>query len=201
MKLTFVRHGLPRSAKAADGERADPDLHPDGARQADALAMWLAQEEIDRVFVSPARRAQQTAAPLCRELDLQPETVADLDEYDRDSSEYITIEEMRRTGHPAWGRLARGEHPDGPEASTVFVGRVSAAVEDLVVRCPGQHIVLVCHGGVINAYLGQVLGLSRLMWFSPDYTSVSRVVAARGGDRTLLSVNETAHLSRALSAR
>ncbi len=51
-----------------------------------------------------------------------------------------------------------------------------------------------CHGGIINGYLSAMLGLDSLLFFVPDYTSVSRVRAARSGTRSLVSLNETAHL-------
>ena len=39
-----------------------------------------------------------------------------------------------------------------------------------------------------------MLGIDRLMFFFPDYTSVSRVRASRSGVRGLVSINETSHL-------
>jgi probable phosphoglycerate mutase len=52
----------------------------------------------------------------------------------------------------------------------------------------------VCHGGVINAYLSAMLGLDSLMFFFPEYTSVSRVRASRRGARSIVTLNETGHL-------
>jgi hypothetical protein len=39
-----------------------------------------------------------------------------------------------------------------------------------------------------------LLGLERIFLFEPVYTSVSRYLAASSGERSLLSLNETAHL-------
>jgi probable phosphoglycerate mutase len=55
-------------------------------------------------------------------------------------------------------------------------------------------VAAVCHGGTINAYLSAVLGLEQLMFFVPQYTSVSRVRASRSGARSIVSMNETGHL-------
>ncbi len=55
-------------------------------------------------------------------------------------------------------------------------------------------MVVVTHGGVLNVYLAHVLGTGRLLWFHPAYTSISRVAAARTGQRSIESLNETAHL-------
>ena len=69
-----------------------------------------------------------------------------------------------------------------------------ACVDGIIAANPGRTVAAVCHGGTINAYLSAVLGLDRLMFFVPDYTSVSRVRAARSGPRSLVTLNETAHL-------
>ena len=47
---------------------------------------------------------------------------------------------------------------------------------------------------MINVYLGALLGLDRHLWFEPAYTSISRIAAARSGERSVVSLNETAHL-------
>jgi probable phosphoglycerate mutase len=48
---------------------------------------------------------------------------------------------------------------------------------------------------VINAYLAHVLGLADPTgFFYPNYTSIHRIAAARSGERSILSINETAHL-------
>jgi probable phosphoglycerate mutase len=82
----------------------------------------------------------------------------------------------------------------GGESPDVFRSRVATAVDELIARFPGQRVVAVCHGGVINVALAQVLGLERELWFDPMYTSLSRVVASRSGVRSVVSVNERAHL-------
>ena len=52
-----------------------------------------------------------------------------------------------------------------------------------------------CHGGVINSYLAHVLGLGgQPSFFYPNYTSIHRVAAAASGERSIVTINETAHL-------
>jgi probable phosphoglycerate mutase len=55
----------------------------------------------------------------------------------------------------------------------------------------------VCHGGVINAYLAHILGIdgpAGPMFFEPAYAGISRVMAARTGQRQLRSINEHGHV-------
>jgi probable phosphoglycerate mutase len=55
--------------------------------------------------------------------------------------------------------------------------------------------VVVCHGGVINQYLAHVLGIeTHVGFFYPKYTSIHRVMAARFGQRSIVSINEASHL-------
>ena len=50
----------------------DPDLTPEGQRQAQLLANWIGTEPPATIFVSNTRRAQQTAAPLAARLGITP---------------------------------------------------------------------------------------------------------------------------------
>jgi probable phosphoglycerate mutase len=67
-------------------------------------------------------------------------------------------------------------------------------VTRLAAAHPSQRVALVCHGGVINVAVSAVLGLGYGMFFLPGYTSVSRVLVASSGERSVASLNETAHL-------
>ena len=60
-------------------------------------------------------------------------------------------------------------------------------------RHPSERVAVVCHGGVINAYLSDIISLPGTMWFEPAYTSVSRAMAG-GSHKQLVSLNETPHL-------
>jgi 2,3-bisphosphoglycerate-dependent phosphoglycerate mutase len=58
-------------------------------------------------------------------------------------------------------------------------------------------VAIVCHGGVINAYLSDIISLPGTMWFEPAYTSVSRA-SAGGSHKQLISLNEAPHLPELL---
>jgi len=70
------------------------------------------------------------------------------------------------------------------------------SIETMIADHSGQTIAIVCHGGVINAYLVHVLGLTVNVqgFFYPNYTSIHRVAAARSGERSIVTINETSHL-------
>jgi probable phosphoglycerate mutase len=190
MDLLLIRHALPVRIEGGDGP-ADPELADEGWQQAGALAAWLADDEIDVMVASPLRRAQETAEPLATLLDLEVGTVDGLAEFDRNAPWYIPIEELKAADDPRWHAMLAGEWDLDPDE---FQRNVVEAVNGIITAHPGQTVAAVCHGGTINAYLSALLGLDQLMFFFPEYTSVSRVRASRSGSTSIVSVNETGHL-------
>ena len=73
--MILLRHGqsefnLHFSATKKDPGIPDPKLTPLGHEQAEAAALALAGERIDRIIASPYTRALQTAAPIARQRNL-----------------------------------------------------------------------------------------------------------------------------------
>ena len=187
MELLLIRHGLPvRVDEGTVAGPADPDLSERGLAQAAALADWLIGEAIDAIWVSPMRRAAQTAAPLVQRLGLPITIDEDIAEFDRHANSYIPIEELKAANDPRWNEV-----PEQPEH---FKAVVVAAIERIVAAHPRQRVAVVCHGGVINAYAGHILGVDEPLFFLPAYTSITRVLAASTGERSIGSINETAHV-------
>lgn len=195
MELLLIRHALPVRRELDEGI-ADPQLSPEGLAQAEHLAQYLSTEKIHAVYASPLRRAQQTAAPLAAVQGVQIVTEDDVAEWDRNSSEYVPVEELKAANDPRWQAMLRGEWNVHEESPDEFNGRCVDAVERLIAQHSGQTIAIVCHGGVINAYLVHILGLTVNVqgFFYPNYTSIHRVAAARSGERSIVTINETSHL-------
>lgn len=192
MDLLLIRHGLPVRVEGGNTP-ADPHLSIAGRGQAEVLASWLDDDEIGAVYSSPMQRAIETAAPLAERTGLGVEVDADLSEFDRDLPYYIPMEELTPEDPRYHELMAVWQGSDGRVEREAFRDRVVKAVERIVERHRGQRVAVVCHGGVINAYLSHVIGLQEVLFFEPDYTSVSRARAG-GGRRTLISANETGHL-------
>ncbi len=192
----MIRHAEPVRVEGAEG-RADPPLSARGREQAERLATWLSEETIHEVWGSPLARAIETAAPLCSALRVPLQTDDRLSEYDRDASNYIPVEELRELKDERWQAMVEGRMAsDGSEVDhRTFVTDVVAAIDSIVAANAGsRRVAVVCHGGVINCYVGHLLGIDRALWFEPRYTSVCRVLASRSGVRSVGSLNETAHL-------
>jgi 2,3-bisphosphoglycerate-dependent phosphoglycerate mutase len=194
VEIVFVRHGLPLRVELETGI-ADPELAAEGHEQAEKMAAYLGVEDVEAVYVSPLRRALETASPLCKVLGLEAVVSEGVAEFDRNSREYVPVEELRATNDPRWEKLLRGEWDGVDEDPSIFKARVVATVEDMIARHPGGRVVVVCHGGVINQYLAHVLGIeTHVGFFYPQYTSIHRVMAARSGERSIVSINEASHL-------
>jgi 2,3-bisphosphoglycerate-dependent phosphoglycerate mutase len=196
VQLLLIRHAEPvRIAPGEAAGRADPKLTERGRDQSERLADWLAGERIDAVLTSPLRRAAETAAPVGRALGLDVEAVDELMEYDANVDHYIPAEELRATRDDRWTAMVEGRWEDfGGENPERFRARLLPYFDEVVRDHAGGRVAVVCHGGVINVFLAAILGLDRHLWFEPDYTSISRVAAARSGQRSLVTLNETAHL-------
>ena len=194
MEIVLVRHGLPLRVELETGI-ADPELAAEGHEQAEKMAAYLGVEDIEAIYVSPLRRAIETARPLCKLLGIEAVVSEGVAEFDRNSREYVPVEELRATNDPRWEKLLRGEWDGVDEDPSLFKARVVETVEDMIARHPGGRVVVVCHGGVINQYLAHVLGIeTHVGFFYPKYTSIHRVMAARSGQRSIVSINEASHL-------
>lgn len=194
MQLLLIRHALPLRVEREDGHPADPPLSARGVAQAERLADWLRHEEIDAVYSSPMRRAVETAEPLARGRGCRIEPEPDVVELDHQSPTYVPLEEIKAADPAAWRALVQGGLYAGIDL-TAFRRRVSEAFTRIIGAHPGERVAVICHGGVINAFAGEVLGITDpFLFFDPAYTSVSRFLAAQSGERSLLSLNETGHL-------
>ena len=187
MELLLIRHALPvRIDEGSVDGPADPHLADLGRIQAKALADWLADERVDALWCSPMLRARETARPVAERLELDIVFDDGLAEYDRDAASYIPIEELKAAGDPRWNEV-----PEQPEH---FKAVVVETVERIVAAHPRQNVAVVCHGGVINAYAAHVVGIDDPLFFLPVYTSISRILAASSGERSISTLNEHAHL-------
>ncbi|MEY2433920.1 MAG: hypothetical protein QOC92_3645 [Acidimicrobiaceae bacterium] len=195
MELLLIRHALPVRIEGEEGTAADPELAELGHEQARALADYLAGETVDVLYVSPLRRALQTAEPLAARLGVEAIIDEELAEFDRHSHFYIPIEELRELKDERWDDLVEGRWGvDGEVDPSTFKSVVVEAVERVITANSGKTVAIVCHGGVINAYFAHLLDLDFPMFFEPAYTSISRVLASSAGQRQVKSINEHAHV-------
>lgn len=191
----MIRHARPVRIDGGDGP-ADPGLTEEGHAQAERLAAWWAPFGADAVVSSSMRRAVETAAPLAEALGTSVETSDAIREFDSHLSIYVPLEELREDP-VAWATMLEAwMTPEAEEERQQFRANVVTAIDDLAAAAApnAERLAVVCHGGVINAYLSAVLHLPGTMVFEPAYTSVNRFMWREGGHRQLVSLNEAPHL-------
>lgn len=183
MELLLVRHCRPERIDY-DPAGADPKLTELGNRQAQGMAEYLSSESIDAIYVSPQRRARQTAEPLMAALRLDAPVVDGIAEFDLGQPSYIPGEELGGiTPEELDDLIAQATAPD-------FLARVRDSIDKIIAGHAGERVAAVCHGGVISTVMNDLMGLDNSNYFDADYTSVTRIKAARSGHRSLMSFNE-----------
>ncbi len=203
-RLVLVRHGqqaFPDLRSSTPRDWIDPPLSPLGRKQATAVGRHLSGDPVDAVYCSTLSRAHDTGAAIARHHDLEMTVVPELREIEifRDIGERRPQEVLGDIIlRGAQERFARDRQWDAyplTERSHEFNDRVIAAVEGILACHPAQTVVVACHGGVINAYLAWVLGLSEDMFFRPAHASVQTVLV-KDARRVILGLNDVSHLTR-----
>jgi broad specificity phosphatase PhoE len=203
-EVLLVRHGQQSyDANAPAGDLIDPPLSELGRSQARLVGMALSTEKIAAVYASPLRRALDTAHEIARHHRLDPMILPDLREVevfrdvppDRTPLDYIGRLVLTGTRHRMIQEKSWDVYPFS-ESSAEFRRRVINAVEGIIATHADERVVIACHGGVINTYVGHIIGSRYDMFFRPAHTSIN-VVAAGNGIRALYRLNDVHHLQTA----
>jgi 2,3-bisphosphoglycerate-dependent phosphoglycerate mutase len=194
MELILIRHALPLRVEKQDGTPADPGLSETGIDQAQRLARWMESEHLDVLYSSPLNRAKMTAQALANVKGIEIRIEPGVMEFDNRSSVYVPLEELRSKDYESWRKLVDGGFGALYDLKD-FQKTVVASLEEIISQNSGNRVAVVCHGGVINLWAAHVLGLSSPnLFFAPQYTSINRFLASGKGQRSVASLNETAHL-------
>ncbi len=204
--LYLIRHGQSDFGwqgepwASARGEQWDPPLSERGLEQAALLAGRLLMMDLEPfvVYSSPLRRANETAEAFARLAGTAVRIDDELVEAHIGGWEGKPFEEIIgsdpdvvqhiRNQRAIWHRAPGAEGGDG------FRARVRTAVTAIVDRHPAENVLIFAHGGVINAYVGELLGLRQEMFFLPENTSLNSV-DLDGETRSVRFLNDVLHLT------
>lgn len=170
MQLYLIRHGdnVLASSDKVGGHKdgyIDAGLSALGERQATTLASWLTKQvpHLDSLYTSSLPRAQQTARRLA-----QAYQVSALEDH-----RLREIGCNRFNGQP-WPNddlpggfnISKVEQPYAPvspakgqESWMNFRNRVALFGSDLITKHQGHTVIVVCHGGVINAMVDNIFNI------------------------------------------
>jgi broad specificity phosphatase PhoE len=194
--LLLIRHGRSQDVVPGSDESLDPPLADVGVQQAEALARRLAPMRIDAVYASDLKRAVSTAQAIAsgRGMEVrQDERLREIWLGDWERGEF------RRRAHardPEWMRFAESGRWDmipNSEGDDAFRARIRAVVDGIVADHQGQTTAVVCHGGVINAYLASVYDITTSWFVAIENTSVTSLRSG-GGRQLVMTVNDCHHL-------
>ncbi len=209
-ELFIVRHAdaIPGADEIIpSGIYDDLPLSRIGREQAVALAERLSDTHFDAMYSSPLRRCLETAAPLSERLDLAPVIVADLKEImlgqirplPAGSEDLAALTRALQERQVDIVRIAGAtgnwDAIENSEPSKAFRKRVVAALDEIASHHIGERAIVFAHGGVVNAYVAEVLGLEKDFFFPAANTSIT-VVRVSGKHRVLFVLNDLAHVKR-----
>jgi probable phosphoglycerate mutase len=221
--LVLLRHAEPDWAPGGGASVSDPGLTAFGRAQARAATGRLARWPLDAIYVSPCRRAQETAAPLARASGIEPVRVEDLAEIgvavqglSQDDVDRYFVEGSLRPLKEHW------EGWPGAESFRAFHARVSGALESVLARhgvrptrehdfgvwhfdegCPS--LAVVAHAGTNAVALAHLLDVRPVPWewlrFESELAAYSvlqaRPIGPSGHAWSLQNFNEVGHLCEA----
>lgn len=190
--LCLVRHGETdwNSTRRYQGW-TDIPLNALGLEQAEVVARAIAGEEWDAIVSSPLVRAKATAEAIARALGIDEiDEDSDLRERGYGEAEGLTLEEREaRWAGPEW---------PGLESWDVMAERAMAALGRVVERHAGQRVLVVCHGGVINAVLTSVSGGEHGSGITIILNTARTSLVHDGNRWTVKTVTDASHLDLAI---
>lgn len=195
--LFLVRHAQSTwNAERRIQGQLDPPLSTLGLEQARLVGRRLGSLRWEAIYSSDLRRARQTADSIAGGAVLTP----GLREVALGHWEGLSREEIIARDPELWALWVREPDWDivpGGEGSEPFRMRVEAALSEILGRHPGEQVLVVTHGGVIQAGIAWALGIPirGLFKFVIGNASVSVIEQSPGGRLVIAGVNDTGHLS------
>ena len=199
-RIIAVRHG--ETAWNVDARiqgQLDIGLNDTGRWQARRVGEALAAEEITAVYSSDLGRAHQTAQSISEVKGVPVIADEGLRERSFGIFEGKTFDEIHQTwpdhAHNWRKRIPEWQPPDGGESLLELRERVTRTMRELAARHPGEQIVIVAHGGVLDALYriatGQEVNSPRT-WELPN-GAINRLLWTPEGF-TLVGWSDTQHL-------
>ena len=200
--LYLVRHGATdaneRVPYILQGHAIDLALSAVGKDQARALAGFLRQFPIQRVFSSSMVRARQTAEAVAGELGVVAEVAGDLQECDVGVWEGLDWETIRQRYPQEHARFIANpaEVPYlGGESYGDVLRRARPVIDRLLEEFAGQSIAVVAHNVVNRTILADLMGLDlRLAPKIAQGNGCINLIRRRGERAELVTLNSLFHI-------
>ena len=186
----IVRHAeTPWNAIGKIQGQTDTPLSERGYEQANALAARLAEREIDRAYVSDLTRAQETARVILQGRDIPLTSSAQLRERSYGRWEGLTFQEVAQTYPEEFSKLRHfpDTRPPGGESTVDMEARMGEFASSLrLAHQDSETLLIVGHGGSLNALIAHLLDLPAISAFRFSLGSASLTMLEWRGDRAIL---------------
>jgi broad specificity phosphatase PhoE len=183
--VDLLRHGRTTADDILRG-RIDVPLSDEGYQQMQQrVASYLDTDQQPRapwhnIVSSPLQRCAKFAGDLNQQHNI-PITINDefleMDFGDWDGRDFAELKAQDpELFANIWRRPDKYQPPNG-ETFSGFSKRIGSAWHNLIEQHQGQHVLLVCHGGVIRALLGEIMQtpLTALSRIEVPYACLSRI--------------------------
>ena len=163
-EIILIRHGETEwnSQKRMQGH-SNSDLSSVGQAQIQALGQWMKNVPFDLIYSSDSLRAKQTAEAITQFSGHELKIDLRLREKNLGVFEGLTSEEARER-HPEVFRLFKTAGSkyviDEGESTQQLQDRALEIVDEIRIKHPEEHVLLVTHGGFIRVVMKHSLGLS-----------------------------------------
>jgi len=198
-RILAIRHGETAwNRETRIQGHLDIPLNEVGLAQARRVGAALQGEAIDMIYTSDLARARQTAeavaqssgAPLRLDVDLRERAFGSFE-----GRTWGEIAEAWPEQSERWRRRDLEFAADGGETLPVFYARCVGAVERMAAAHPGQTVVIVAHGGVMDCLYraGSRLPLQAARSWTLGNATINRLLYADEG-LSLVGWNDDTHL-------
>ncbi|MCX8062123.1 MAG: histidine phosphatase family protein [Anaerolineales bacterium] len=200
-RFILVRHGQTEWNRVERFRgRADVPLNEVGLKQAEATGARISKEwHVDAVYASPLSRAVKTAEAIAVHYSLPVQPHPDLIDIDYGEWQGLSPEEVAQRWKEdleRWYQQPHLCHIPGGESLADLRRRGLQAIRELAKRHNGQTIVVVGHTVINRVLLLAILGLDNdRFWRLRQDTCAINIFEEEQGDFTLVSLNDTCHLS------
>jgi len=194
-RVLLIRHGRSADIVPGSSDSSDPPLHEIGQKQAIALGARLAGARIDAVYSSHLLRALHTAQAVASHHGLEVGVYEDLEEVrlgDWSNGEFRRRAATSDPEYLAWTERGTWDGIPNAEGDQNFRNRITSRINSLATQHEGGAIAVVCHGGVINAYVAAMLGTQRSLWMMVENTSITTIKLS--AIPSVLTLNDCSHL-------
>ncbi len=160
-RLILARHAVTaQTGPLLSGRQPGIDLSDEGRRQAEALAARLEPLPVAVVYASPIERTTQTAQAVAARHELGVQTLDGVLEADYGEWTGQKLADLAKTD--LWKVVqrspSRASFPGG-ESLAAMQARMVAALDAVVLRHPGDLVVVVSHADPIKAAIAQYTGV------------------------------------------